>query len=381
MFVYYCLILLIFVDFILEWFLKNKGILNKSNAFCKVLNFIFKYRLITIVAIVLVATFKSVDVGFDTGNYKLVYDKLNLKDGPFKIILGSRSEIGYAILTWILAIMKMPFAVLGGLIAGIFTLSMVVFINKLSTNKFMSMILFVALGTFAQILSAYRQILAMALILISIIQLIDKKFFNAAFLILFASLFHISALVCLILLPIRLIKPNIGVVIISFAIVTAGAFAFPSILKLIEIISPIDYYTKYYVTTSAYLNSGNLLNVLYTIGVLLVFITMYFAKYKLLKFETKEKQNYEFFLMTFMVVALFRIVGTVADIPQLLNRLNMYFFMILIVLIPLFVKGLKHNKKLYFCANVGVYVVAFAYMFYLYAIKNTCGVYPYEFMF
>ena len=85
--------------------------------------------------------------------------------------------------------------------------------------------------------------------------------------------------------------------------------------------------------------------------------------------------------MIFMIVALICIVGSIAGIPQLLHRLNMYFFMILIVLIPLFVKGLKHNKKLYICANIGVYGVALAYMVYLYAIKNTCGVYPYKFMF
>ena len=129
-----------------------------------------------------------------------------------------------------------------------------------------------------------------------------------------------------------------------------------------------------------YLKSSDLLNTLYSGALITLFCVLYFVKNRL-KLDAKDKELYDFYLLIFMVVPLFRIVGFIANMPQLLTRLSIYFFVVLIVLIPLFVKGLKNNKKLFVVANVMVYVVAIAYMVYLYAIKNTCGVCPYVFCF
>ena len=382
MFWYFFLLAIVCCDFALEEFLKRKGVLNKPTKLSKFLNFVFKYRLITVSIIVFMATFKSVSVGADTGIYKKCYDKLFQKGNIFKLYIGNRLEIGYAMLTWLLALMNMPFAMVSLVISCFVAVCVVVFVNKLSPNKFMSIILFVALGIFAQMLNAYRQIIAVAFVLLAITRLVDKKWISASLLILGGCLFHISAAICFILIPLNYIKPKWWIVVSCFAFVIVSAFVFPDILKLVEKLTPLDYYTKYYVQLPYFLNGRNIIDTLYTIAICAVFVVMYCCKFKLLKFEDEQEQKrYDFFLLIFMLVALIRIAGLITGIPQLLNRLNSYFFIILIVLIPLFVKDLKYNKKLYTLANIAVYAVAMGYMIYLYGVKNTCFVVPYSFMF
>lgn len=381
MFWYFFLLAMICVDFSVEHILATKGVLNGNTSFKKALNFIFKYRLITIVTMVFMSTFKAFSVGADMGEYYKYYNLLKQDENLFRLPITNKIEFGYTFLCSLLVLCHVPFAVLWFVVSTFVVISLMVFINKVSSNKFMSFILFVALGIFAQSLSALRQIVAMAFMLLAICKLVDKKWIGATLLIIAGSLFHISALMCLVVVPLRFLEPKWWWIVLSFGAAIVGAFVFPYALKLLENLTPLDYYTKYYVVLTQYIQKSDLLNTLYSIALIAMFVVMYIARFKLLKLEEKDKKIYDFFLWVFLFVPLFRVAGFIVNMPQLFNRLNMYFFMVLIVLIPLFVKGLNYNKKLFMFANVAVYIVALAFMIYLYAIKNSCGVYPFVFGF
>ena len=386
MWIYYCLIGVVCCDFLLEHWLRKKNILNAEelsiSKWKKILNFIFKYRFITIVALVAVSTLKSNQVGGDTHEYIRYYNKLKTNSNKlFKDGISSSIEFLYTALNSILIVLNLPFRCLTFIISAFVSISIVLFVNKTSQNKPMSLILYIALGIFAQALTAYRQIIAMAFVLLALIALVDKRWLKATILILVGSLFHISCLMCLLFVIMRFIKPKWWLIVSAFAITTLGAFMLPEILQIIEKVFHINYYTKYFVIITEYRNSSSLLNTLYSLAIIAIFIVMYVSRIKLLKLDEHEQQVYDFFLLIFMIVPLVRIVGYITGMPELLNRLCMYPFMTLMVLIPLFVKGLEFNRKLFILANVGVCLVSMAYMYYLYAIELSCAVVPYVFCF
>jgi hypothetical protein len=285
--------------------------------------------------------------------------------------------VGFTCLNSILALIGFDFNVLLFIVSLFVSVSVVVFVNKFSTDKFMSIFLYIALGVFAQSLNTMRQIIAMAFILLAIKKLFDKSFLKSILLILTASMFHVSAMVCMIFVILLYLKPNLAVVLTSFVVTIIGSYAFPYIMKFIEMVTPLNYYTRYFVDYRGYLSDINIIDILYSIGLIGVFIVCWVGRYKILKFNKEKRDLYDYFLILFMFVPLIRIAGSILSAQALLNRLSMYFFMVLIVLIPLFVDGLKYDKKLYKMANIMVYIVAGGYMYYLYAIKVSCGVVPY----
>ena len=382
MLIYFALILIICADFLIEYILRQNKVLDKEGWFCKVIKIIFKYRIISLIAIVFVSTFKALNVGLDTYSYYNYYINLKFGKKPLFTPISSKYEIGYTFLNSLLVILNMPFNVLLFLISTFVTISFILFINKFSNYKSMSLILYIMLGVFAQSLSANRQIIAMAFIVLSLMFIFDKKWIKAIILILCGSLFHISAIICLILIPLRYFKLNWKSVTIAFVGTTLISLIFPQIIKLIEILTPVDYYTRYFVNYTEYIQKTDIVNILYSIGLIVVFMGVYLGRNFLLKFyNEKEDEGYNLFLNIYLFVPLIRIIGYVTNAQALFNRVSMYFFVSLIILIPQFVNGLKQNKRLYNGSFIIVYGVALMYMIYLYAIQLSCGVVPYVFSF
>ena len=376
---YFCLILIIIMDFSLEnLFFCNLNKI-KSERTKKIFEFVFHWRIISIVAMVFISTFRSYSVGLDTKNYVSYYESLkNNADFLFKKSISSKWEIGFTFLNSIFAMLGVNYRVLLFFIYSFVSISIVFFSNKISEDKVLSLILYIALGVFAQGLNTIRQIIAMVIILYVIILLIDKKYMWLSVLLTFvASLFHVSAIFCLIFIVIRYIKPKWWVVTIMFGLTIIGSFLFPYIMKVVEELTPLDYYSRYFVNYKGFIVESDLLNNLYSIALILLFFILYLAKFKFLQLNNKQKEQYDFFIMIFIFVPMIRIAGFILNAQALFNRLSMYFFMILIVLVPLFVQGVKYNQKRYYATLIMIYIVAFGYMYYLYAIKLSCGVVPY----
>lgn len=378
MIIYLLILSIILLDFHIEHILNKRELLNKNSLLSKFLSFVFKYRILTILTLVFFSTFRSLSVGSDILSYNKHF--ISLKTAKNTL---SPFEWGYNTLCYIIGpVLNLNIRSLFFVISLFTSISFVLFINKFSCNKQMSLLLYVMFGIFAQSLSALRQIIAIDFALLSLIFISDKKLFRGIILILFASFFHISALLCLIYIPLRYLKlTNIYIILITICTIILGT-TLPLLLQFIESIIPsLNYYSSYFTEpTYSTFHEHTLFNTLYTIGMVLIFLILYLARYKWFKNELNKDSYFNYFLSLFLIVPLIRIVGFILGLESLLNRINMYFFFLLIILVPRFLKcfkSYKFNNLLYSLTYIG----AFAYMLLNYLLHDSCGVVPYIFWF
>ena len=111
-----------------------------------------------------------------------------------------------------------------------------------------------------------------------------------------------------------------------------------------------------------------------------IYVVLYLARYKWFKEELENDKVFTFFLTLFTIVPLVRIAGLIIGLEAVLNRINMYFFPLLIILVPKFMKCLKkYNHSGWF--YTGMYLVGLAYMIFNLLLHDSCGVVPYIFWF
>ena len=379
MWVYYLLIALIFLDFGLEFWSNRK--LKKENKFKHFLDFIFKFRLISIISIVLVSSLRAYSVGTDLPTYYNEYKEFKSLDivEAFKL---SRFEIGYTLLTFVLAKIGFGFRIVL-ILSSIFTaICFWRFIKEFSPNKYMSLVLFICFGLFAQSLNIMRHIIALDLILLAIIYLHKNRIWKSVVLILVGSLFHITALIGLVFILFKYLKPTWQLVAFSVLLVLVGVKVFPYAMKIVGLFTPVDFYNQYFIVEKdKFISLPGLVDNLYSIGLATIFVIMLFAKKWLKNLNETELKTYDFFLIVYMFVPLIRLAGFMLNAQSLLHRLNVWFFFSLIILVPLFINGLNLNKKWKGGLHIATYTAAFCYMYYFYAIQASNNVVPYLFCF
>ncbi len=375
MLVYLALLVVICLDFLFEHILNKKGILSKQTRLSKFLNCIFKFRFLSIAAMVFLSTFRALSVGGDTIHYSNFF--INLRNNN---VSWSKYEIGYTFLNYIFTITNLDSRIIFFVTSLFVSVCIVLFVNKFSSNKLMSLLLFVMFGIFGQSLSALRQFIAIGFILLALIFIADKKMWRGILLIACASLFHISAMLCFIIVPIRYLKLNHWWLICSSIFVCIISLCFPFVLKTIEVLIPsFNYYTIYFVKDN-FFKPTNLFNILYSLGIIAIFAVLYLARFKWFKDELENDKYYTFFLSLFLIVPLIRIAGFIVGLEALLNRINMYFFFLLIVLVPRFLscyKKFNHSEWLV----AMTYIAALVYMILIYTVHDSCSVTPYIFWF
>ena len=379
MWIYFLLLILIFLDFGLE-FLCNKK-LTKENKFKHFLDFVFKFRLISILAIVLISTLRAYSVGTDIPNYYKEYESFKtLSFGQAKSV--SRFEFGYFLLTFVFAKIGLGFRFVL-LLSSIFTaVCFWLFIKEFSPNKCMSLILFVCFGLFAQSLNIMRHIIALDFVLLAIVFLHKNKIWQTVLMILLASLFHITALIGVVFILFKYLKPTWQLFAFSVLLVLVGVKIFPFAMKVVGLITPIDFYNQYFVVErDKFISTPGLIDNLYSIGLTLIFIVLFALRKYLKNLNEKEKTVYNFFLIVYMIVPLIRLAGFAMSAQNLLHRLNVWFFFSLIILVPMFIKGLNLSKKWNICVQCATFLGAFWYMYYFYAVQASNEVVPYLFCF
>lgn len=365
---YFLLIGVIGIDFLLEYLYNRKQDKITNEKLKKVINFLFTYRILTIIALVFMSTFKSDNVGLDTKAYTGWFESENYG-----------SEIGYSTLQKIVYKLGLSYRWIWFIISLFVSISLVLFVNHFSSNKFMSIFLYIALGVFAQSLNTIRQIIAIAFILLELIFIDKNKWILSIVMVLCATLFHNSAIIGLALIALKFIKLNW----ITIGVFVGCAVIFPIILpylsKFISLFGLKDYYKVY--IGSELIAETSVIEILYIIALFVIFVSTYIYATKILKLERKTESRLYYFLLIFLMVPLIQTMGVLINLRAVFNRLSMYFFPSLIILVPECLKYLKNNKKYYLTATISCVAVALIFMIYLYTIKQSCGVFPYQFCF
>jgi hypothetical protein len=212
-------------------------------------------------------------------------------------------------------------------ITGIIILySYLILIKKHSTIPWISVFLFIAI-VFYNSLFVLRQNLAIAICIFSFPFIVERKLWKFLLIIIFASLFHNTAIIFAILYFLYPLKLNKKM----FSIMLVGGFLFNYLFtQLIEI--AITYFPEY----AIYYNQGNSANIIPYLISFSVLSFIYFQFYPIKKFQQYEKL---FFIMIF-IVTLFDL-SRVSLSTGIIARLSGYFFPAIIILLPNAINNIK----------------------------------------
>ena len=160
---------------------------------------------ISYIAIVLLAAFRGITVGADTAYY--LNDYLDVASMSFSEI-ADRFEgyLGYYFLSKLFSLAGFPHYVWFGFLEAVFLSAISRFINKYSSDRLYSIILFLVTGLFAFSLAGLKQTLAMTLLLHGFLCFVERRYTISVILVVLTYFTHPGALPALILFFLYFIK-------------------------------------------------------------------------------------------------------------------------------------------------------------------------------
>lgn len=261
----------------------------------------------------------------------------------------SEMETGYLVMVWILSHLFAEPQTLFILTGLLFSTSACIFIYKNSDDVTLSFVMYVSLGLFSFMSQGLRQAIAMSICLFAFEYCKQKKFFKFLLLVLFATLFHQSAIVFLVVYLINFIGFNFH----SLVLVGAGTLVYFLSSSFLANFAN-RFFDENYVQVAA--DGGVIATTIYflILGMALFFI----KKYK------KDKDFIFYFYWTYigLIVFLLRYIEfAIAD------RVSFYFMFGQMVLLPKLVSNF--DKKLKFVINF--IIIALCILLYAYRLSSS----------
>ena len=311
---------------------------------------------------IFIATYRN-GVGIDYYNYQKLYHYIIINCTSLNNIFSYYIESGYVILNLLANIIFKNYKGVLFLSSSIYMIASFKGITNYKTKISVSLAYFIFLVTmYSPFLNGMRQFIAVAIFFNSYIYIYNRNFWKFFLLVIIASLFHKSALLCL---PMYFLWADKGrnskVYYILVIIITA---IMPLLIPIISnLFTKIGIYNSYFqynikVTYGFFL---------YLIPILSIFIV---TKKYILKEETLQ-----FLLRLYTMQIPLQLLGNFIGYA---DRLSLYVVPSQIILFPYYVKMLNKNKKIIKFFIVAWYIF---YYYYMFIFLNSNGVYPYAFNF
>ncbi|MGX7164019.1 EpsG family protein [Enterococcus massiliensis] len=323
------------------------------------------YLFFSFVAFFSLSAFRSINVGNDTLDYKLLFE--SLKTVPVSNFTW-RYESGYLYFNKFIQFFSDNSQALFIVSAAIICLGYALFINKFSDTVWVSVYLFFMLRYFDLSMNVLRQSLAMVILFFGFNLLIkEKKIRYFVLTVLLASLFHKTALIFLVLIFLNKIKFRKRYVLFLFSSTVLGLLFFNPIFNTVLKIFP----TYTYYINSSYMDGTARLATFFNIAVNLVILLFLYIN----KFENNRINNLMF--NTFI----FGLAITVISLRfSLLDRVGDFFTIYAIILIP---NSLDYMKRFKQSKLFWTYILLICFFIYYLVIvvyrPDWNRVYPYEF--
>ena len=355
---------------------KYEQIYKPKTVLDNLLDFVYGKYVIVAIALVYLGAFRDLYVGLDNSMYFTYFSAISSSVKNNWALFGF--EYGYRALNVVIAKLGLGYNALQLVTTLLVIYAFWRIINKYSKDKSISWILFLALGIYAQTFNIVRQMCALAFVLLGLIRLNDKKYIKFIFFVLFACLFHKSAILTLVFIPLSLIPLN-TITISIYGLLSVGmSILFIPTLKFINKVFNVNLFWYVISEVEEFHTLASTTDVLFTIGLLFVFVLLFYAKKHLITSDNKKENS--LYLSLFFVVPLVRMLGAYIMYPSLAQRVTPYFFFSILILVPTYLQAIKrYDYKYYRIARNGVIILALVYMFFLYAVKVSNGVMPYEF--
>lgn len=290
--------------------------------------------------------FRSLETGNDTISYFYLFEHYKGKGdsqaySPEAIKwMDSYVDIGYRFINRLFSKISGNYQLFISCVA-IFMYTVVIkFIKKYSPNCVLSVFLFF-LMFFHVYLNVLRQAIAISIILMGIQYLFDKKKLRFAFVVCVAALFHKTALIALLLIPVALkkhfsVKNSIIIIIISMLMVYSGV-----VEKILEIIG----YSGKYISEERGLSTYAGIAIS-----LIVFLVMLFLYPKTISPEAIQDGGDGCFKRFYIRLPVIQVMISIAALAvPILYRFEYYFTIFYLTGIPYFFmnnNGMESNKKI-----------------------------------
>lgn len=298
----------------------------------------------------IIAALRSVYFGSDPIGYVLSYRKLSyqsLSSLWFNLINYSGKDPFFSFFSKILNMSGVSAQLWLAILSGIFIFSVSKLIYKYSDEPYISYISLISLGYFYFSLTGLRQATAIAIILLSYKYLRERKLLNFILFVLFASLFHASALIFLIAYPISQININIKQIIgiISALMITIYFSSF---------IRQIIRYIAWTETIASYADRQVTLNYSGFIIQFAIFIFCWAFKDKVLE---KDHKNITLYNLLFLGLVFQSFSTIVAEF----FRVSYYFSIFNIILIPKAIDVIDHKglKMYVYLVILSIFIIYF----------------------
>lgn len=203
----------------------------------------FYYLLFSIGLMWFMTSFRRYDVGNDTEAYHRYFNLAFTDD--FNLDL--RIEVGYKYLCIVISRYTNNFTIFLVITSGIIFVTLFQYVRKYGQHPFLYISLFWCLA-YVPFVSPLRQSLALSVILISLPLLLNKKYFYFLFFCYVASLFHRSALVSVLLIPMMLVKPTNSRIL--YIVITIMLLVFSNTISYFNQYLDDEYYSRYFNTQS-----------------------------------------------------------------------------------------------------------------------------------
>ena len=181
--------------------------------------------------------FRAMTVGNDTQTYYYGYVRIQNYGSILAAIQGSRYEVGYTCLCYILNKINLSFLEMQILVSLFIYTSFLKFFKRYSVNFSFSCFIFLSLRYAMSTMNVTRMWVAVAILLYSIQYIQDRKLLRFCLIVCVSSLFHVTALVFLLLYPavtLRVNKKTISITImISVIFLMLGRALFIRITSII----------------------------------------------------------------------------------------------------------------------------------------------------
>ncbi|WP_042199051.1 EpsG family protein [Paenibacillus camerounensis] len=327
------------------------------------------YITIAYTSIFIVAAFRDITVGTDTKQYQIIYSTLahiNYSD-IFDIY---RSEYGYILLNKVLSFFTLEPQAITIVTSGLIVLLMAIFVYNNSQNVYVSTFLFLTTFYFCISMNASRQFISVVLICNSFYFLKRQKTKLFIFMILLASLFHLSSIVFLVVIILKFIKPNAKnfIIICTFSLVVTLILMFSND----AILNIFSYYDVYQNTRFFTGNSVRGTYLIWVAQLALAFISIFILNKNQKKYNDVTKFEM-FYLSIFMVFSVS--MGLIGTKLFILSRMTYYFGVFMIIFIP---NILAKINKVGMLVYIPLYLVLTLYYFYMLK-SGSEGVVPYNF--
>ncbi len=322
------------------------------------------FLILVSIQLIIVFAIRDVDVGVDLTRYYRSYKQI--EDNNFFYIINNQeyfSSILFYILMYICTRLGVTYHTFLGMVGIICVVPYCYFINKYSDHPYISIIIHISMGIYAFQFSGLKQSIAMAIIMFAFDAVIEQKKKKFYIFIIFAMLFHITAIVCLPIYALYRIRyRNWMILPIICSLVLVYIFRNPIGQFVTILFSEGEYVGRYD-------SSGNI----GTTSLFLVLILSY-----IMLFAHNYIRNYEMLISYyFKLILVSTFIQIMSAYAYSFTRLNYYYmqFLPLVIsnIIDLPINTKFKNKKISNVVLIVIYIFLFLLSTYMYNVSVING--------